>query len=71
MPDSTPDDAAEKLRAALDMYNTGLAIMRQNLRRRFPQAADAEIEAKLEEWLRNRPGAEHGDVPGRVSRPRR
>ncbi len=50
---------------ALDMFSLGESIMRQNLRRSFPDASDAEIEARLLEWLSQRPGAEHGDAPGR------
>jgi hypothetical protein len=59
------DDVAERLRIALDMFDLGESIMRQNLRRSFPQASDADIEAKLSEWLSQRPGAEYGDAPGR------
>ena len=50
---------------ALDMFGLGESIMRQNLRRSFPDASDAEIEAKVWEWLSERPGAEYGDAPGR------
>ena len=39
--------------------------MRQNLRRRHPEADEAEIERGLAAWLRHRPGAEHGDAVGR------
>lgn len=42
--------------------------MRENLRRRHPEAGEAEIEHLLGAWLRERPGAEHGDGPGRVVR---
>ncbi len=40
--------------------------MRQNLKRRHPGLADDEIEELLTEWLRERPGAQHGDGDGRV-----
>ena len=40
-------------------------MMRQSLRRRMPQASSDEIEAALNAWLRERPGAEHGDAAGR------
>lgn len=39
--------------------------MRQNLRRRHPEASDAEVERLLDEWLVDRPGATSGDCPGR------
>ena len=57
-----------RMKMAFDLYETAEAIMRQNLRRRFPYAQEAEIERQLVSWLRRRPGAEHGDGPGRPSR---
>lgn len=57
-----------RMKMAFDLYETAEAIMRQNLRRRFPDAQEAEIERHLVSWLRRRPGAEHGDGPGRPSR---
>jgi hypothetical protein len=39
--------------------------MRQNLRKQFPEATEAEIEKRLRAWLRHRPGAEHGDSSGK------
>jgi alkanesulfonate monooxygenase SsuD/methylene tetrahydromethanopterin reductase-like flavin-dependent oxidoreductase (luciferase family) len=61
----TPDEVADALRATLDLFQTGLDLMRQNLRRRLPDATDGEIQRLLDEWLRHRPGAESGDCPGR------
>lgn len=58
---------AEKLRAALELHEVGVAVMRQNLRRRHPDAPQSRIEQLLSTWLRTRPGAEHGDSVGRVS----
>jgi hypothetical protein len=52
-------------RAALDAFQTGLEMMRQNLRRRHPHVSNEEIERLLGEWLQDRPGAEVGDCPGR------
>ena len=49
----------------LDLHQTGVELMRQNLRRANPDASEAEIEVKLGLWLRHRPGAELGDCPGR------
>lgn len=57
--------AAEKLRIAFELFEAGLALMRQNLRRRHPEESEAEIDARLSAWLRERPGAEHGDAEGR------
>lgn len=57
--------AAARFRVALELFATGEAIMRQNLRRRYPQASAEEIETKLVQWLQTRPGAETGDAPGK------
>lgn len=43
----------------------GFDVMRQNLRRRCPEASEDEIEHALSEWLADRPGAEFGDTVGR------
>jgi hypothetical protein len=51
--------------ATLDLFETGVTVMRQNLRRRHPHAADEEIERHLRRWLLERPGAEAGDSAGR------
>jgi hypothetical protein len=53
------------LRVALDLHAAGVAIMRQNLRRRFPEASEDDIDRRLREWIRTCPGAELGDAPGR------
>jgi Rv0078B-related antitoxin len=57
-----------RMKMAFDLYETAEAILRQNLRRRHPEADEAEIEHHLAAWLRHRPGAEHGDAAGRPSR---
>jgi hypothetical protein len=55
----------DAFRTTLDLFNTGLDLMRQNLRRTHPQANEEEIDRRLQQWLRERPGAEAGDCPGR------
>lgn len=52
------------LLTTVELHETGVALMRQNLRRRFPEASEAEVERRLVAWLRTRPGAEHGDGVG-------
>jgi len=37
------------------MQETGIEIMRQNLRRRYPDESDEEIEHRLRDWLREWP----------------
>ena len=61
----TLEQQGEQLRQALDMFGFGVAMMRQNLRRRHPSESEAEIDVRLAEWLRTRPGAEFGDAEGR------
>jgi hypothetical protein len=53
------------LRTALDLYEVGEGMMRQQLRRRLGDE-DAACAA-LTAWRHRRPGAEHGDSPGRPS----
>jgi hypothetical protein len=59
-------DPAAKLRAALELSDFGLRLMRQNLRRSHPGETESEIERRLARWLEARPGAESGDAIGRV-----
>jgi hypothetical protein len=56
----------ENLRVAFELHEAGVEMKRQNLRRRFPDADETEIEAGVRAWLQERPGAEHGDGPGKV-----
>ena len=53
-------------RTTLDLFSTGVELMRQNLRRDQPKASESEIDRRLSEWLRERPGAASGDSPGRL-----
>ena len=57
---------AERLREAFELYDVGLAMMRQNLRRRHPAEDDAEIEQRLLDWRLHRADAPNGDAVGRV-----
>jgi hypothetical protein len=64
--------AAARLRAAIEMFEAGVEMMRQTLRRTNPGLADDEIESRLRAWLAERPGAPFGDAVGRpVTWPRR
>lgn len=62
---STPPSLADVFRTTLDLFESGLDLMRQNLRRNHPAATDEEIDRLLGEWLLERPGAQSGDCPGR------
>jgi hypothetical protein len=63
--DGRDEAIAGAFRTTLDLFDTGLDLMRQNLRRRHPDAGDEEIGRLLREWLLDRPGAKSGDCPGR------
>lgn len=66
------EKAAARLRLALELFEAGESIKRQSLRRENPGASDARIEELVVAWLRDRPGAEHGDAEGALrSWPRR
>ena len=58
-------DIAAAFRTTLDLFEAGVAMKRQSLRRSHPDATDEEIEQRLRQWLHERPGAEYGDSPGR------
>ena len=55
----TPGD---RFAAVLDLFSFALQQQRANLRRRFPKAQEANIDAKLAKWLAKRPGAENADA---------
>jgi hypothetical protein len=42
---------AEKLAQAPEMMRAGIRLERDTLRRRFPNASDAEVANMLTEWL--------------------
>jgi hypothetical protein len=66
MDDTAParEILAEKLRVSLALSEDGFALKRQQLRRRFPEADEAEIDRLFRAWLQDRPGAEYGDGVG-------
>ena len=57
---------ADRLRAAFELFDLGLAMMQQNLRRRFVADTDAEIQQRLLDWRLWRADAPAGDSAGRV-----
>ncbi len=65
MEQATHSAAAERFRITLELYEAGERMMRQKLRRQFPNADEEEIERKLSDWLQHRPGDEQGDCTGR------
>ena len=63
-----PGAAAARFRLALAMMADGIAIMREKLKRKYPEATDDEIRSKLRDWLQERPLPGEGDP---AFRPRR
>lgn len=66
MGSSVDAGAAARLRAAFELYDLGLAIMRQNLRRQFVGESGSEIDRRLLDWRMRRADAPDGDAEGRV-----
>jgi hypothetical protein len=54
---------AERLVVAADLWEAGVAIRRQSIRRDHPQASETDISRLVGDWLQQRPGAEAGDGP--------
>lgn len=54
------------MRRAFELCRAPVEIMRQNLRRRFPDASPDEIQRRLVEWRQTRPADEHAHL---VKRP--
>lgn len=48
-------DVLARARAAFDLCETAEQMMRQNLRRRHPQASEEEIRQRFRAWLEKRP----------------
>lgn len=57
-----PGEPMDNVRLALDLYEAGEVMMRQNLRRRHPDAGEDEIEAMIVRWLMDKPS--HAEVEG-------
>ena len=62
------DDAGQRLRPALEMFDFGVRMQRCRLRRTHPDVDDAEVDMLMTEWMLDRPGAQDGDCAGPVSR---
>jgi len=49
---------------AVELFEAGVELMAQNLKRRHPLASEEELRGLLQQWLVERPGAEFGDGYG-------
>jgi len=52
------------LEVVAEMFALGVEMRRERARREFPQLDEREIDAIVETWLLERPGAEIGDSAG-------
>jgi len=57
-------EVADRLLLAFDLFDFGVKMMRQNLKRQHPKHSEKEIGLLLEQWLRKRDCAPLGDSPG-------
>lgn len=65
-PSQSTEAVQRRFQQALDLYELAEAMVRQRLERENPGADAATIEAGVIAWRLQRPGAEHGDAPGRL-----
>ena len=49
----------ERLRITFELHEAGVAMQRERLRRKFPEATEAELTAKVNEWLAFQPDRPH------------
>lgn len=56
---------AQKLLDTLELWEDGVRMMRENLRRRHPDASEEQVEDELARWL----AGPDIDEPDRVVRP--
>lgn len=61
---STTHSAAERLQIACELFEAGIALERQRIRRAYPQLRAAEVEVRWLAWL-HRVG-EPGDAEGSI-----
>ena len=58
------EDAAARLKTALDLFEVGQDLMRARFRRENPEWDEQRLTDEIRTWLRHRPGALDGDYPG-------
>lgn len=62
MTDPLLEQASKRFRIAIELHEAGVAMKRAQLRRQHPELDEPGIARLLGAWLRERPGAERGDV---------
>ena len=48
-------DIKRRFLETMELFETAVALQRQNLRRRYPGLSEAEVDDRLQEWLLDRP----------------
>lgn len=66
MTESADSPTAVRLRQAFELYDLGLEMMLQNLRRQFPDEGEAQLQQRLLDWRLHRVDAPLGDGAGRL-----
>lgn len=49
----------ERMRITFELHDAGVAMQRERLRRKYPEATEAEIDRRLNEWLAFQPDRPH------------
>jgi hypothetical protein len=63
---------AERLRTTFELIDVAERLLRQRVRREFPDISEQALEERVSAWYERRPGAEFGDGEGiPVAWPRR
>ena len=64
MPEPARETPGEKLRIAFALIDVAERMLRQRLRREYPEISDEVLEERVGAWYSRRPGAEFGDGVG-------
>ena len=62
MSELTNELAAARFKTTMELFDAGVELQRQNLRRKFPDEDDSAIERRLRSWLLRE--GEPGDAEG-------
>ena len=54
-PSDKHDPVSANLRMALELQRAGFSMMRQNLRLRYPEESDSQIDRRFRDWVKEHP----------------
>lgn len=49
-------ELVRRFEETMELFDTALAIQRQNIHRRHPELSEDDVDRRLQEWLLERPG---------------